>query len=206
MVALMVTPSHSPDQSGHSPWRIRPPVLITGLILIAVFAAGWWLTRPGDATDASPLDQAVDLSSLAGNAPVALDPAPDFAVPARDGGDFILSDHLATGGRPVFLNLWASWCLPCRAEMPAIDDAARRHTDVSFVGIAVKDDESEARAFADEIGIGYIIGFDVREQVNALYPALGLPATFLIDTDGNIVDTYIGTLNDQVIDDLVAQF
>jgi peroxiredoxin len=90
--------------------------------------------------------------------------------------------------------------------MPAIDEAAQRHRDVAFVGIAVKDDESEARAFADEIDIAYTIGFDIREQVSTLYPALGLPATFLIGADGTIVDTYIGTLTDQVIDDLVAQF
>ena len=206
MASLMVPPSHSPEPADHSPWRIRPTVLITGLILIVIFAGGWWLTRPSDTTtETNPLGTAVDLSDLAGNAPEARDRAPDFAVPARDGGDFILSDHLATDGRPVFLNLWASWCLPCRAEMPAIDEASRRYEDVAFVGIAVQDDESEARAFADEIGITYIIGFDIREQVSALYPALGLPATFLIGADGTIVDIYIGTLNDQVIDDLVAQ-
>ena len=203
----MVPPSNSPDRRDHSPWRIRPAVLITGLIMIMIFAGGWWLTRPSGSTEAStPLDGAVDLSSLDGDAPGARDRAPEFAVPSKDGGDFILSEHLATDGRPVFLNLWASWCLPCRAEMPAIDEASRRHQDVAFVGIAVQDDESEARAFADEIGVTYIIGFDIREQVSALYPAIGLPATFLIGADGTIVDTYIGTLTDQVIDDLVAQF
>jgi cytochrome c biogenesis protein CcmG/thiol:disulfide interchange protein DsbE len=207
----MVTPRQHrpPDNSGHqpdehSPWRIRPAILFTGLALILVFAAGWWLTRDSSSGDeVSPLDQAVDLSDLLTGAPEAREPAPDFSIPARGGGDFTLSTHLATDGRPVFLNLWASWCLPCRTEMPAIDEAARRHGDVAFVGVAVQDDESEAGAFADEIGVSYTIAYDVRDQVNASYPTLGLPATFLIDSDGTIVETYIGTLNDDVIDGLV---
>lgn len=212
----MVTPRsnppadhHGPPRNHHSPWRIRPGVWITGVLLIAIAATAWALTRPETpAPDqaGTPLDQTADLSDLLVDAPAALERAPDFAIPSRAGGDFILSSHLETDGRPVFLNLWASWCLPCRAEMPAIDEAAVRHPDVSFIGVAVQDDETEARAFADEIGVTYTIAFDIRDQVSALYPALGLPATFLIDADGNIVDTYIGTLDADVIDDLVSQF
>ena len=58
------------------------------------------------------------------------EPAPIFSVETQE-GEFSLSEHIATDGRPVFLNLWASWCFPCREEMPAIDRAAAAHPEVA---------------------------------------------------------------------------
>lgn len=203
----MVTPESpppAPPPNDHSPWRIRPAVLGLGFGAIVITIAVWWAVGTGGASDPSPATT-IDLSDLVADAPAQTERAPDFAVPVRGGGDFVLADHLAGDGRPVFMNLWASWCLPCRDEMPAIDAAAERHPDVAFVGIAVQDDAEDAEAFAEEIGVTYTIGFDIRDQVSALYPALGLPATFLIGADGTIVDTYIGTLTPAVIDELTDQ-
>jgi len=127
--------------------------------------------------------------------------AADFSVQTFDGETFTLSDHLAEDGRPVFLNLWAAWCAPCRAEMPDIDEAASRHTDVAFVGVAVKDEFPKAEAFADEIGVAYLLAFDTLMEVDDGYKPIGLPATYIISSDGLIVERVFGPLTSKQIDD-----
>lgn len=131
--------------------------------------------------------------------------AADFSVQTFDGATFTLSDHLAEDGRPVFLNLWAAWCAPCRAEMPDIDEAATRNTDVAFVGVAVKDEFSKAEAFADEIGVSYLLAFDTRMEVDAGYDPIGLPASYIISADGIIVERVFGPLTGDQIDAKLAE-
>jgi thiol-disulfide isomerase/thioredoxin len=155
--------------------------------------------------DATPSTTFADLSSLAGDAPAAEDQAPDFTVPTLDGGTFTLSTHLAEDGRPVFLNLWASWCFPCRAEMPDIDAAAQVHQDVAFIGVAVQDATADATEFAREIGVEYTIGFDEDDMVEDGYPALGMPSTYLISSDGVILDVIIGVLTADDIDTFLTE-
>jgi thiol-disulfide isomerase/thioredoxin len=134
----------------------------------------------------------------------AVDPAPDFTVRLAGGGSFTLSEHLDTDGRPVFLNFWASWCIPCRNEMPDIDAAAAEHPGVFALGIATLDDPEAATEFADEIGVAYAIGFDESAIKDELYPSVGLPATFLIDGDGNIVGRRLGEVDAAWIEDAMT--
>lgn len=129
--------------------------------------------------------------------------APIFAVTTQDGSVFSLSEHLATDGRPVFLNLWASWCFPCREEMPAIDRAAAQHPDIEFVGVAVQDNEADATAFVEEIGVSYLLGFDADGEVEDAYAPLGLPASYLISGEGVIVERIFGKVTE---DDLAEKF
>ena len=125
-----------------------------------------------------------------------------FAVETTD-GQFSLSDHLATDGRPVFLNLWASWCFPCREEMPAIDASAAQHPGVEFVGVSVQDSRSDAEEFAEEIGVAYTLGFDDDGSVDGAYAPLGLPASYLISADGIIVEQIFGKVTEK---DLAEKF
>ena len=168
--------------------------------IAAVIAIIAWTQRGSDPDPAA----VPDLSSLGAGAPTVEDPAPRFDVTTFDGAAFSLADHLATDGRPVVLNLWASWCGPCRNEMPAFDDAAARHPDVRFIGIAVNDSLSDAAAFAAEINVSYPLAFDEGDRVIDAYPALGLPATFFIDQDGGIAQRYFGELFDETIDEQIA--
>ena len=131
--------------------------------------------------------------------------APDFSVDLLDGTAFRLSDHLENDGRPVLLNLWASWCAPCREEMPALDAAAKAHTDVYFIGIAVEDDPAAAEAFAMEIAVSYALAIDESERVGRRYPSPGLPATFLISSEGEIVRTVFGAIDEAEIAELIAE-
>jgi cytochrome c biogenesis protein CcmG/thiol:disulfide interchange protein DsbE len=130
--------------------------------------------------------------------------APYFDLTLFDGTEFSLEEHLADDGRPVFLNLWASWCDPCRTEMPDIDAAARTYPDVLFLGVAVDDTRDAARAFAETIGVMYPLGADDSGEVADAYPVLGLPATFLIDDRGSIAGVAYGQLNGGQIESLLS--
>jgi thiol-disulfide isomerase/thioredoxin len=133
------------------------------------------------------------------------DRAPDFSVTLFDGSGFRLSDHLADDGRPVLLNLWASWCPPCRAEMPDLSAAAERHPEVLFIGVAVEDDPAAARAFAESIQVAYPVGADLDGSVDRAYPAPGLPATYVIDGEGLVRATRYGQVTDREIEALLAE-
>lgn len=132
-------------------------------------------------------------------------PAADFTVDTFGGPSFTLSQRLAEDGRPVFLNLWASWCAPCRAEMPDIDQAASRHPDVTFLGVAVQDASGPSMKFAAEIGVDYPLGFDESGEVDAGYAPRGLPATFIISSGGRVVDSILGPLTGDEIDEKLAE-
>jgi thiol-disulfide isomerase/thioredoxin len=163
----------------------------------AVLAIVAWIQRSDDTSDLG----VPDLSVLGSDAPQVDDPAPRFDAPGLNGDAFSLADHFATDGRPVMINLWASWCGPCRNEMPAISDAVGRHPGVQFIGVAVNDALSDAQAFADEIGVAYPLVFDEGDIVVDGYRPLGLPATFFIDADGGIVLRYFGELFPETIDE-----
>lgn len=121
---------------------------------------------------------------------------PSFSVQMLDGADFDLNEHQQRTGRPVVVNLWASWCLPCRNEMPAIDRAARARPDVTFVGIAVQDRPDDAEQFAREIGVAYPIAIDDTGAIEDLFRIPGLPMTLFITSDGVLVGTSFGELTD----------
>jgi len=99
-------------------------------------------------------------------------------------------------GNPVVLNLWASWCLPCRSEMPAIEKAYHRYRDASLIVIGLdmtsQDSESDARAFVEELGLTFPIVLDRDGSVQSHYQLLGLPSTYFIDRQGIIRSAVIG--------------
>jgi thiol-disulfide isomerase/thioredoxin len=129
--------------------------------------------------------------------------APAFSVPTNNGGEFSLSEHVANDGRPIFLNLWASWCYPCREEMPAIDASSKAFPEVAFLGVSVQDRRSDAEAFGEEIDVTYLLGFDEIDVVDDAYKPLGLPASYLISGDGIIVEKIFGRVTEE---DLAAKF
>jgi len=143
--------------------------------------------------------------------PSGTEPAPrgeaavDFTLTLFDGTEFNLREHLSEDGRPVFLNFWASWCPPCRAEMPDISASAERHPEVLFLGIAVSDTREAAAAYADEVAVSYPLGFDATGTIEAHYPAPGLPATFLISSRGEIIGTHVGQVRPEQIEQLVGE-
>jgi len=177
--------------------------LILGGVFVAAVAVTIAIGTRGSSTETTYPDLG-DIAEADPNLPSTAQAAPTFALTTLDGKTFDLAEHLATDRRPVVLNLWASWCPPCRAEMPEINTAAGNHPEIAFVGVAIKDDEGDASAFVDEIGVTYTIAVD-DGSVDDAYPVLGLPATFFIDENGTLVKTHVGTVTVDSLDSDIAE-
>lgn len=134
---------------------------------------------------------------------VALDrPAPDFAVTTLEGRPVRL-DELR--GQVIVLNLWASWCLPCRQEAVELNRSYDRYNDrgVAFVGIAWNDDEGEARKFARQYQVEYPLALDVEGRLAIAYGMTGVPETFLIDREGRLTGKWVGPVTEQQLNALL---
>ncbi|HWO93699.1 MAG TPA: redoxin domain-containing protein [Dehalococcoidia bacterium] len=131
-------------------------------------------------------------------------PAPDFVLEAIEGGSVRLSDY---GGRPVFVNFWATWCKPCRQEIPEMVEAFDRYAGEGLVIIAINVQESRdaAQGFVDEFGMDFPVGLDVRGDVAEAYRVLGLPTSFFIDRNGVIQAIHRGPLNADQMDDRLQE-
>jgi peroxiredoxin len=110
-------------------------------------------------------------------------PTPEFSLSTPDGKKISLKDFR---GKIVLLNFWASWCVPCREEMPAMEKLYQEYKQKNFVilAIAVKDRKQDAIDFVKELKISYPVALDPEAQVGSLYGAWGLPATYLIGPNG----------------------
>ena len=110
-------------------------------------------------------------------------PAPQFTLTNFEGEKVSLKDFR---GKLLMLNFWASWCVSCREEMPAMERLYQRYKNRGFVilGVNVKDDKKSALSFVGELKITFPIAFDPNGEVGLLYGAWGLPATYLIDAKG----------------------
>ena len=175
--------------------------------MVALLVAGVLVLRGGDgqleseptlAGSAEPPTESaqpvIDVESFPRGA-LAGEPAPDILLPLFDDTEFVLSTHLAEDGRPVVLNLWASWCTPCRREIPEFSEVAEANPGVAFVGAAVEDARGPAEAFAAEVEASYPMGIDEHLTVKGGYPFVGLPVTYLIGSDGNVARQIQGQLN-----------
>ena len=136
----------------------------------------------------------IDVASFPRGA-LAGERAPEVHLSLFDGSQFVLTEHLAEDGRPVVLNLWASWCTPCRREIPEFSRVATANPDIAFVGAAVEDARGPAEAFAAEVGASFPLGIDEQLTVKNGYPFVGLPVTYLIDSDGTVARQIQGQLN-----------
>ena len=125
-------------------------------------------------------------------------PAPSFALTLFDGRTVELDDFR---GKVVFVNFWASWCPPCRAEAPMLETLWRdlKQRDVVFVGINTQDEEPKAREFVDEFGLTYPNGRDPQGRIAIDYGVWGLPEAFIVDPTGRITYKHIGTLGPSVL-------
>ena len=131
----------------------------------------------------------------------AATPAPDFSMTDAEGATVRLSDFK---GRPVLLNFWASWCGPCKSEMPAIQEAWKQSGDeVAFVIVNMTgmDGESEeaARAFLTDNGYDFPCYFDKANSAAAAFGVSSIPQTYLINAEGNIIGGYMGAMDDAVL-------
>ncbi len=121
------------------------------------------------------------------------DPAPAFAATTLDGTSVGVEDLT---GAPFMLNIWATWCAPCREEMPELQELHDAYADQGFrvVGVSVDDRGSlpTIEAFIGELGIEFPIYHDPSWEIVDYYSLLGLPGTFLVDHNGVVVRRWLG--------------
>lgn len=109
-------------------------------------------------------------------------------------------------GRPLVLNFWASWCPPCRKEMPALAAVARHLSGrVDFVGVDTNDQRSAALAFAAHTGVAYPLAYDAHGNVAGTYGVYGLPTTFFISSTGVILGRQVGGMSKPRLQQLIQQ-
>jgi peroxiredoxin len=109
--------------------------------------------------------------------------APDFALRSMDRSNVRLSEHL---GQVVLINFWATWCGPCRQQMPQLDALYTKYQRAGFVifGINIDEDTDEAMKMARTLGVQYPVLFDARKDVSRAYQLDSMPLTVLIDREG----------------------
>lgn len=167
-----------------------------GIIALAALLGTAWIFAsrvpvPGTAGNTT--------SDLSETAPRAGFLAPDFELPTLDGGSVQLS---ALRGQPVLINFWASWCGPCRSEMPHIQAAYENHIQRGLVVLGIDQMESSdsVSRFVEEFGLTFPIPMDSDGTVSAVYRARGLPTSFFVDPDGVIRATFTGPMSSGFIE------
>lgn len=131
------------------------------------------------------------------------DLAPDFTLTDANGEVSRLSDWQ---GQPVVINFWASWCAPCKEEMPEFVKAHQANQDSGLVVLGVNAQESAAQAqeFVDKFAMPFHVALDTRGDVMQVYNVRGLPTTIFIDREGRIAARYAGLLNEELLGEFIA--
>lgn len=126
--------------------------------------------------------------------------APDFKITDMNGKEVSLSEFF---GKPIVLNFWASWCPPCKAEMPHFQKAFKENTDVQFlmVNASYNDTESSVKAFLENGGYTFPVLTDKRGLAFRAYNVSSLPTTYFIDKNGKVISHTVGMLLEQRLAD-----
>lgn len=131
-------------------------------------------------------------------------PAPPFTLPPVGGGAPVSLERLR--GRPVVMNFWATWCVPCFQEHGVLLRGARAHgSEVQFLGIVYEDEEERVRAFLAQEGAAYPSLLDTTGRTAIAYGVYGVPETYFIDAAGAIVHKHVGPLDDDALEEGVRR-
>jgi thiol-disulfide isomerase/thioredoxin len=163
-------------------------------VIVVVVAAGVWVALaalrepdlPGFEASGDPVELPVEGSFPA----VSLEAFEGILVGLR--------------GQPVVVNIWASWCAPCRTEMPLLQDAADTYAgEAVILGVASKDDPGEAKQFLDDLGLTYPNVFDTSGEIRAALGLTAYPTTYVFGVDGSIRARVNGGISEQRLAGLI---
>ncbi|MCZ6530438.1 MAG: redoxin domain-containing protein [Chloroflexi bacterium] len=166
---------------------------LAGVAFIATLPSAPAASAPASSVDPSTLKVAPTQGSL----------APDFSLFNLEGEQITLSE---LRGHPVMINLWATWCAPCRIEMPHIQDRFERYANEGFIVLAVDFDEPAGlvEEFRDELGLTFDVLLDPGAEVQELYRNRSYPSTFFVDENGVIQVQHIGLMTEGQLDENLA--
>lgn len=118
-------------------------------------------------------------------------PAPNFTLKDASGNNMRLSE---LRGNVILINFWASWCGPCRQEMPLLDELYTQYKPLGFtiLGVNVEEDSSQARDMLKKIPVTFPVLFDNENKVSKLYNVVAMPSTVIVDRDGNMRYVHLG--------------
>jgi cytochrome c biogenesis protein CcmG, thiol:disulfide interchange protein DsbE len=192
MMDAPAPPVSAPAEAGERARRFRGRDIALGLgIAVFVLAAAYVVEVPGGIEGQS---RPLALPGVAlGPVPTVGEPAPDLQVLGLDGQILRLSEFR---GQPVWLNFWATWCPPCRAENPDIEAIQREFADRGLIVLAVSVGESPevVRGYVERVGLSSTVGLDLNSVAAARYRVAGLPTHVFIDRRGTVRAYRIGAL------------
>ncbi|MCH7588839.1 MAG: redoxin domain-containing protein [Chloroflexi bacterium] len=187
------------EQNTRSPLR---PLIITATLILAGVAVIYFFAFPSTPRISNELENGEN--PLSDPSPEVNSPAPDFNLQSVAGETIRLSD---LRGQPVLINFWATWCAPCRIEMPALQDRFETYSEEGFAILAVDFDEpAEAvLAFGEEFGLTFDLLLDPGGKIQDLFRIRGYPTSFFLDEQGVIKVVHIGVMTEGQLDGYLAE-
>jgi len=166
---------------------------LVGIVYVATLPDAPSVSAPAKSVDPSTLEIAPSQGFL----------APNFSLTNLEGEEITL---IELRGRPVMINLWATWCGPCRIEMPHIQERFERYANEGFLVLAVDFDEPAGlvEAFRDEFGLTFDLLLDPGAEVQELYRNRSYPSSFFVDPNGVIQVHHIGVMTEGQLDENLA--
>ena len=162
-------------------------------------------TVPSQIADSANSDPESSLDSNTDTADAVPTIAPDFTVLDMDGNEVNLSDFF---GKPIIINFWATWCGPCKSELPAFDNMyAKYGDDIEFIMLNLTDGSRDTvdnvTEFIRDNGYSFPVYFDTTMEASNTYGAYSIPTTYLIDNEGIPVHSQMGAMSEEHLEQLI---
>ncbi|MGB5944971.1 redoxin domain-containing protein [Paenisporosarcina sp.] len=181
--------------------------LVVVASLIAIMIAGFVKKNIDTEESFASEQRGVDLVNVsAEEGLVKGDMAPDFTLTTLDGKKVQLSD---LKGKKIIVNFWATWCPPCKAEMPHMqnyyeDFAKDENVEILAVNLTNGDKVESVQNFVEDYGLTFPIPMDVEGKVGETYQAITIPTSYMIDTKGRIQNKIVGPMDENMMKDFVS--